>query len=112
MLLFGYDPPTWFYLTIGGFLSHRGTPGTIIHFERWDFPKCKPSSDKGVPPFMETTNELNKLVDSHCRFLIEVTINQSAYRLGAILPVRSPAKAMVLSWSIISDESPGNDSLS
>ena len=22
----------------GGFLSHRGTPRLIIHFERWDFP--------------------------------------------------------------------------
>ena len=32
--------------------SWRGTPRKIIHFERWDFPWHKPSSDKGVPPWL------------------------------------------------------------
>ena len=33
---------------IGGFLSHGGTPKSIIHFERWDFPQQKPSSYWGT----------------------------------------------------------------
>ena len=36
----------------GGFLSHRGSPNVLIHFERWDFPVHKnPPAIKGVPPF-------------------------------------------------------------
>ena len=31
---------------------HGGSPNVIIHFERWDFPRTKPSIVIGVPPWL------------------------------------------------------------
>ena len=37
-----------------GFRFVIGVPPVLIIFERWDFPWNTPSSELGVPPFMET----------------------------------------------------------
>ena len=58
----------WCLMDVSGQLSdwrfpfrHRGTPIFIIHFEGWDFPYDQPSSDKGIPPCMETDDMLKNV---------------------------------------------------
>ena len=42
----------WTYIDKMGFSWNRGTPSYHPSNERWDFPWTKPTSDKGVPPWL------------------------------------------------------------